>query len=328
MKVSVIVPVYNVEKYLDKCLTSIAKQNFDGYEVLVIIDGTEDGSEEIARRYEKEFPEKLRVIVQENKGLGGARNTGICKARGEYLAFVDSDDMIHPDFLKDTYTKAKEEAADIVVSDIEYVDEQGNSLKCEPARPGNSDYIQFDKKSKILMWPGAWNKIYKRELFTKEHIFYPERLWYEDLATTPKVILNAGNIAYIPKAYYYYVQREGSIMSSRNIARNKEIITSFEMITDFFKEHGAYQEYKTELEFLAIYHILYTAAVRINKVDFSSEIQNELVDYVQERFPEYKKNFYLNVLMSTKEKIVIQLLSKKCFKTLNRMFCLVEKMKK
>lgn len=327
MKVSVIVPVYNVEKYLDKCLTSIEKQNFEEYEVLVVIDGTEDGSEKIARKYEKAFPERFRVIVQENKGLGGARNTGIREAKGEYLAFVDSDDIVHPDFLKDTYAKAEEEAADIVVSDIEYVDESGRSLRCEPAKLGNSDEIQFDKKSKILMWPGAWNKIYKRELFVKDNIFYPERLWYEDLATTPKVILNADKIAYIPKAYYYYLQREGSIMSSKNIARNKEIITAFEKIADFFEEHGVYQEYKVELEFLAIYHILYTAAVRINKVDASSRIQEELVDYVQKRFPGYMKNFYLKVLMSKKEKIVIHLLSKKSFKTLNTMFRLVEKMK-
>ena len=327
MKVSVIVPVYNVEKYLEKCLISIANQRFEEYEVLVVIDGTEDGSEEIARRYEKKFPEIFRVIVQENKGLGGARNTGICEAKGEYLAFVDSDDMIHPDFLKDTYAKAKEEAADIVVSDIEYVDEDGKSLRCEPAKPGNSDVIQLDKTSKILMWPGAWNKIYKRDLFVKDQIFYPERLWYEDLATTPMVILNAKRIAYIPKAYYYYVQREGSIMSSKNIARNKEIITAFERIADFFEEHGAYQEYKMELEFLAIYHILYTAAVRINKVDASSKIQEEQVDYVQQRFPGYTKNVYLKALMSKKEKIVIHLLSKKNFKTLNRMFRLVEKMK-
>ena len=102
---------------------------------------------------------------------------------------------------------------------------------------------------------------------------------------------------------------------------------AFEKISDFFEEHGAYQEYKTELEFLAIYHILYTAAVRINKVDFSSKIQEELVDYVQERFPKYEKNFYLKTLMSTKEKIVIYLLSRKRFRTLNRMFRLVEKIK-
>lgn len=316
MKVSVIVPVYNVEKYIGKCLDTIVEQNFNEYEILVVIDGSTDESEKIAREYQQKYPEVVKIICQENKGLGGARNTGIMNAKGKYLLFVDSDDMLYPTLLNDIYEEAVVNDSDIVVFDMEYVDEQGNIIKYEKAKLDKKDLVDFNGKSKILAWPSAWNKLYKKSLFLDSQILYPERLWFEDLATTPKLMLSAKRIDYVPKAYYKYVQRSGSIMNNKKIERNMEIINAFESTVQFIHSNKMYDEMAEEVEFLAIYHILYTAVLRINEVDSTSHLQSKLVDYVKLNYPKYRNNKFLNELMSTKEKIVIKLIGRKMFKTL------------
>ena len=316
MKVSVIVPVYNVEKYIGKCLDTIVEQNFNEYEILVVIDGSTDESEKIAREYQQKYPEVVKIICQENKGLGGARNTGIMNAKGKYLLFVDSDDMLYPTLLNDIYEEAVVNDSDIVVFDMEYVDEQGNIIKYEKAKLDKKDLVDFNGKSKILAWPSAWNKLYKKSLFLDSQILYPERLWFEDLATTPKLMLSAKRIDYVPKAYYKYVQRSGSIMNNKKIERNMEIINAFESTVKFIHSNKMYEEMEEEVEFLAIYHILYTAVLRINEVDSTSHLQSKLVDYVKLNYPKYRNNKFLNELMSTKEKIVIKLIGRKMFKTL------------
>lgn len=320
MKVSVIVPVYNVEKYIEKCLDTIVNQMFDDYEVIVIIDGSTDNSEKIARTYQERYPKIVKIICQENRGLGGARNTGIRNAMGEYLLFVDSDDMLCPATLSDVYEKAVSDDADVVVFDMDFVDECEHVIKSEKAIFGEHDLIDFDMKSRILAWPSAWNKLYRRTLFLENEILYPERLWYEDLATTPKVLMSAKKITYIAKPYYKYVQRVGSIMNSKKVERNLEIIQAFEMIVHYARKKGIYEMVGEEIEFLAIYHILYTAVVRVNKIDSSNKIQHTLVDYVQENYPQYRYNTYLKRLMSKKEKLVISIIGAKQFRMLNIIF--------
>ena len=125
MLVSVIIPVYNVEKYIEKCVTSVLEQTFDDFEIIVVIDGSTDGSEAKARKLQEENPGKIIIINQENKGLGGARNTGIINARGEYLLFVDSDDYIEKELLADATKIIESENSDIVFFDFNYVDENG-----------------------------------------------------------------------------------------------------------------------------------------------------------------------------------------------------------
>ena len=133
-------------------------------------------------------------------------------------------------------------------------------------------------------------------------------------------MLEAEKIEYIPKAYYKYVQREGSIMNTKKIERNREVIEDFETTVDYIKKNRTYNQWVEELEFLAIYHILYTAVLRINELDSSSKLQKELVEYVRKHYPKYNNNKYLNELMSKKEKIVITLIGKKTFKALRLMF--------
>ena len=131
MKISVIVPVYNVEDYLEKCLTSIVEQNFQDYEIIIVNDGTTDNSEKIIENFIEKYSEKIIYIKQENKGLGGARNTGICHAKGEYLMFVDSDDYIAPNMLQVAYDKILSERADLLIFDFYLVSESYEVLNCK-----------------------------------------------------------------------------------------------------------------------------------------------------------------------------------------------------
>ena len=115
MDISVIVPVYNVKSYLSACLDSILNQDFDSYEIVVVDDGSTDGSGELAEQYASRHTDKIRVLHQENQGLGGARNTGIKDAKGEYVAFIDSDDWIKPNMLSTLWKEIQQTGADIAV---------------------------------------------------------------------------------------------------------------------------------------------------------------------------------------------------------------------
>lgn len=321
MLVSVIIPVYNVEKYIEKCIESVLEQTFGDFEIIVVIDGSTDGSEAIARRLQEENPGKITVINQENKGLGGARNTGIINARGKYLLFVDSDDYIEKDLLAEATEIIESENSDIVFFDFNYVDENGTFLGCGKAIPtGNSEFSAMPEA--LTAWPCAWNKLYKKELFTENDIFYPDRLWFEDLATTPRLLCETNKISYIEKPYYNYVQRSDSIMadSKKNtsrILRNKEILTAYELSENYFLQKGKHRQYYPELEYLAVYHILFTAAMRVNESDPGNKLQAELVDYTLKKYPHFEKNRYYKCLLSRKDRISVWFLSHKLFHALH-----------
>lgn len=331
MLVSVIIPVYNVEKYIEKCVTSVLEQTFDDFEIIVVIDGSTDGSEAKARKLQEENPGKIIIINQENKGLGGARNTGIINARGEYLLFVDSDDYIEKDLLADATKIIESENSDVVIFDFDYVDESGALLKHERAVPmGNAELSVMP--GVLTAWPCAWDKLYKKTLFTENGIFYPDRLWFEDLATTPRILSETLKISYLAKPYYNYVQRSDSIMAdskknSARILRNKEILTAYELSENYFLQTGKHAQYYSELEYLAVYHILFTATMRVNKSDPGNMLQAQLVDYTLKKYPHFEKNKYYKCLLSQKDRISIWFLRHKLFRMLHLILDINRKLK-
>lgn len=328
MKVSVIIPVYNVEKYLRRCLDSVVNQNFNDYEVIIVNDGSTDNSLSIAEEYKKNYPDLVNVISQENKGLGAARNSGIDVATGEYLLFVDSDDYIDESLLADTYRVAKKFDSEIVVFDIMYVNEDGEEIKYSSARFNNCSEVHFDDKSVATIWPSAWNKLFKSSLFKDNSIYFPTGIWFEDFAIVPALLMIAKNIQYIPTAFYYYVQRDESIMHSSKIKRNKEIITSYENLLNLISNLELEENYSEELGFLSLYHVLYTATMRINEADYKNELQSELVDYVVSRYSNFENNKYYKLLLTSRERFVISLIKKKRFKLMHLLFVSNRKLRK
>lgn len=242
--VTVVVPVYNVEAYLRPCLDSIEQQTFRDFEAILVNDGSTDGCLPILQEY-VERNENFLLIDQENKGLGEVRNVGIRQARGEYIAFVDSDDILRKDYLERMYAEIKKQDADIVCCEYKFQMPNGFRFRIYPGMYSVSD----EKKAisrlmrDITLHHFSWNKLYKRSLFTQNGIRFPS-MCFEDIATTARVFYYARKIAFIPQPLYYYVQRSSSIMHNISYKRLQEHINSAAILRAFFEQTGEYEKYQ------------------------------------------------------------------------------------
>lgn len=318
-KYSFVVPVYNAEKYLEKCIGSIISQNYDGaYEIIMVDDGSTDSSGQLCEEIKERNPQKsIKVIHQENKGLGGARNTGIMAAQGEYLFFVDSDDSISLEALKKLDEFAEKTDCDIISFNLLRVDEDGNELYTIKAYNEDGAVSSIKEKSDVVLTDhSACDKIIKRKLFIESGVRFPERLWFEDLATIPKLYLFADKMGYMSESFYYYLQRKGSIMNSAKCKKNIDIVTAVESITSFYKDKNLFEKYYSEFEYMAALNIYYLASIRVMNIDPKSELLDEFREYMQNNFSDYKSNKYL----SKKELTVIKLLDKKMYSAVKMVF--------
>ena len=208
---SVIVPVYNTEKYIANTLDSIIDAAIDDMEIIVINDGSKDGSEAIIKEYEKDFPELIRYIKQDNHGLGNVRNVGLKEAKGKYIASIDSDDTININFFADA-VEYLENNIDVVIYDWQSITNEGTY----PTAAIDYVFNNINKYEGLLyttIMPSTCNKIIKKSLFDELKLTYKEDK-YEDLSTNPIIMLRAKTIKYINKPYYEYYIRSNSIMRS------------------------------------------------------------------------------------------------------------------
>lgn len=311
-KASVIVPVYNVEAYLEKCVQSILRQTERDFELLLVDDGSTDSSGQLCEELAKK-DSRIRVIHQENQGLGGARNTGIREAKGDWLLLVDSDDWIEPEILEKSLEAGLREEADMVVFPFRSVDEEGRELAVFRENvPLDRALSLKERKDILLTAPVAWNKLYRTAFFRETGLAYPSRVWYEDIRTTPKLMALARRMVFLGDIGYNYLQRQGSIMNSGKVARNVEIIEAFDDILPWFREHGLFAEYRQELEYLAVFHAYLTASVRVILADRKSPLLARLAAYLQEQFPTWQKNAYLPRL-GAKRRLLVSLLGIKWY---------------
>ena len=199
--ISIIVPVYNVQDYVLKCLESLIKQSYSNIEIIVVDDGATDQSGKICDEYAKK-DERVRVFHKKNGGLSSARNYGIKKAKGEYICLVDSDDYVKGDFVEKMVKAILEKNADIAVCGYNHEIPKAEILTGKEA---TMRLLIKQNNMEII----AWNKIYKRELF--DDVSYPEGMNYEDNLTTYKLLSKADKVVYIAKSLYVYVERAGSI---------------------------------------------------------------------------------------------------------------------
>ena len=317
-KLSIIVPVYGVEKYIDKCLNSLVKQSLKEIEINVVNEGTTDNSQKIIDKYVKKYPDKIKSYIKENGGQGSARNYGLEKANGEYIGYVDSDDFVEKDMYKKLYNKAKENNYDIVVC--------GNYNVSEDYQNKNIDTFinnyNTDLENIFFGKMAVWNKIYKRDILIKNKLEFKEKVWYEDLAFTLKAIMNSNTFAFIDEPLYDYLIREGSTMNNSNVQRNLEILDAFNDILSYI-QHNKKEEYFSKIEFLAIDHIYISAIVRVLKAEADDKVKretiNKLLDYMNKKFPNYKNNKYINTL-SKNRKIIYKLINIKMYGLINLIF--------
>lgn len=237
--ISIIVPVYRVEDYLKRCVDSLLSQTYENLEIILVDDGSPDRCPAICEEYGRKDA-RVRVIHQENVGLSGARNAGIDAARGAYLAFVDSDDYVAPDFIEALYGLAAETGCPIAQCRFAYV--QGEPLGDRRGRDfriyrGESLMEQlYGPENEATYFVVAWNKLYRRDLF--DHIRYPEGRIHEDEATTYLLFHEGKKLAFLDRALYgYYTANSGSI-TARFSGKRLQWLTAHEERIGFFKKNG------------------------------------------------------------------------------------------
>ena len=210
--ISVIVPVYNVEKYLEKSLDSIIEAAIDDMEILIINDGSTDSSEEIIKKYENNYPELIRYIKKKNGGLGSVRNVGLKEAKGKYIASIDSDDTINSNFFIEAEKYLKEDI-DLVICDWLSINEDKTSFETAAIEWALRDRNKYEGLLYSTIMPSTCNKIMKKSILDSLKLEYIEDK-YEDLSLNPLFMLKAKTIKYINKPYYEYYLRSGSLMRS------------------------------------------------------------------------------------------------------------------
>lgn len=291
MKVSVIVPVYNVYDYLEKCLDSLANQTLKEMEVIIVNDGSPDNSQEIIDKYVKKH-KNMHSYQKPNGGLSDARNYGLKYAKGEYIAFLDSDDFVKNDMYEKMYEKAKEKDFDMVVCDINY-------LYPDKTLMVTSGILSDTKDIKSIyssIHPAAWNKIFKKELF-KNDVYFKCGVWFEDVEFIYRMLPYIKSIGVVHEPFNQYVQREGSITNTIN-RKIYDYVDNMNGIIDFYKKRKLYQKYEEELEYVYVRYLYATfikSASRYNKNDYMEAVDTAIKN-VNEHFPSYKKNKYFKGL--------------------------------
>lgn len=245
-KISVIVPVYNMEKRLEVCLDSLVNQTYKNIEIIIINDGSSDSSFKIMQMYKNNYKNKIIIIDRENMGISFTRNEGIMQSTGYYIGFVDSDDFIELDMYEKMIQKIEKENADVAVCDcVWFTDNSSKYISVV------ENIINLKQNPKIIneLDFGPCNKVYKKELFSG--IVFPCNTKYEDLSTILKICYKAGKIVKLNKGFYHYYNNPNG--ETKTI--DKKIYDIFKILDDillFFKKENISEQFSDELQYLCI----------------------------------------------------------------------------
>lgn len=302
VKLSIIVPVYNVEAYLDKCLKSLVNQLLDNIEVIVINDGSPDHSQKIIDRYIKKYPKIIKSKTIPNGGVGNARNVGLSMASGEYVAFLDSDDYVHKDTYIKLYDRAKETNADMVAcgyynvhNDVlteKHVDDGelfGNNIKNHP---------ELIRES----LPFCWAYIYRKKMLDKYDLCFTKHKIFEDLLFVYKCYKHANKIEKVYEPLVYYVDRtDGTSVTQKFSLKFFDI---FEVMRELKKYYGNTID-KKYLTFIALRHIYirFNTKIKFSEMKIKKQFIEDSYNFLDEFDSEWKSNIYFEKI----KKVIILL---------------------
>ena len=286
-KISVILPVYNCEKYLEKCLDSVLLQSFSDFEVIAVNDGSTDSSAEILNRYSQRFAE-ITCVYQENAGQAAARNKGMQYARGEFILFVDSDDYIAPGTLALSYDYAAKNALDVVCFGF-FFERGGNISTMDYIRVGNLS----PRLTYVLFEASPCNKLIRRSLWEENNVRFTQGIIYEDFEIIPTLALYTDKIGYLDQSLYYYVIHENSTM--RQPVYNKKLQCIFRVMESLSQSFGD-TDYQAELEYLYIAHLLHDAVLRFLPFREGKGDILKISDIIRKKYPHWRRNKYYKSL--------------------------------
>lgn len=270
IKVSVIVPIYNSEKYLEKCLDSLVNQTLKDIEIILINDGSTDSSKDIILKYKEQY-NNIILIDKQNEGIGKARNDGIKKASGEYITFVDSDDYIKINMFEDFYNYSKKHEMDMVTGTYYKVKNGKESIfKYSKFKTGN---IKTSPSILFSIEYGPCAKFYKRKMIIENNILFEENKKYEDFPFVSKCLLKSKLIGQITESYYYYVIHENSETTTMD-SKVFDIFHALDVIREYYKREFYL---KDEIDYLIIDKATnYMLQQRVQK---NKKIKKDFIDY-------------------------------------------------
>ena len=294
-EVSVVVPVYNVAPYLRKCIDSILAQTTRDYELILVNDGSTDESPKILEEYAMLLPH-IKLVHKQNGGLSDARNEGMKHAVGKYISFIDSDDFIEPEMLEKCLAKLHQTDADIVIFDYyQYYQETDKKEVMKNSFSGDHTYSLKENPELLTgIANAAWNKIYRRSLFTNNNISYPKGFLYEDLGTTYRLLARAEKVAFVNKPLYDYLKdRPGNITGAFN-QRAYNVLDMVRITLEDYKNLGIYDTYYEELKYLGSINILECLKKTRTCTDYPmvKDYVDACYGFIKENWPEFPKGKY------------------------------------
>lgn len=303
MKVSVVVPVYNVEPYLDKCLNSLLNQSFEDFEVIIVNDGSPDNSSLIIEKYVELNPKIFKAFTKKNGGLSDARNYGLKHIKGKYVTFVDSDDYVEKDYLRKLYNKIDNENLDIVACGMKEITPHGEKIFLESINSINEYLINL---------PAAWNKIFRCSFLKLVDFQFKKGIYYEDLEAIIPLGFEDAKISSINDVLYNYVKRENSITTQKKY--NPKMDSIYIVIDSIIKKSEkkkVYDKYVSEIEWITISRLFHDFGLVFLNYKESLPNLKKSKEYLNYHFPKWYKNKYFKN-QNVKYKIVVYLLYFNC----------------
>ena len=271
--VSVIIPVYNAEKYINSCIVSVLNQTYKNLEIIVVNDGSKDNSEEEILKIKDD---RIKYFYKDNSGCGATRNFGIDKARGEFIYFIDSDDYIDKTMIEKLVNSIKDKDSFVGILGF-YYDIDGR-LKLQKME---------EEEHRTLKSPSVCTRMFRKEILDKSGIRFSGLKIGEDLEFVFKVLAFNNHSTYIDEALYYYRLHEESLTHDNSIDRLC-ILKAIESIEKYLKESNKYEEFKELIEFITISHI-YFAVINLKKNEKFDEMK-EAIRYLLDKYPNWENN--------------------------------------
>ena len=287
VKVSIIIPVYNVAEYLPRCLDSVTGQTLKEIEIIAVNDGSTDRSLSILENYSQQ-DNRILILNKENGGLSDARNYAFPHIHGEYVGFVDSDDFVDPDMYEVMYNRAIKDDSDIVECNLHHTYDDSEDTEIG---------VHITDKQELIMngRSVAWNKIYKTSWLLGTGVLFPKGLIYEDVNFYCKIVPFINKISYVDDPFVHYVQRSSSINNHQTL-KTMQILDILDDIYSFYETHSLIDEYRDALEFLYTRIILCSSLKRMADIEDRAERKRAIEanwDKLVTVFPDWKKGKYL-----------------------------------
>ena len=303
-KVSIVVPIYNLEKYVPRCLDALVNQTLEDIEILCVNDGSKDSAPQIIEDYKTRYPNKVKTFHKENGGEWSARTYGLKQATGEYVGFIDSDDVPEVTWAEKLYTAAKTNDADIAFSGYDRVDlDTGKVVSTEMTQHGTMNKeVDWNDDFIVYANPSLWNKLYRREL-VKDLEFLPFRGCNDTLFLIHSYMNGVKKLTFIPDVLYHYYLRSSSQIHNMH-AKDIENLKKYLVVTrENAKKLGKYEEYKETLSAMAFTHLAISWAfmVSYNKEVNIHDTLKDIIKYLDTEFPEWRKCKHYKLFNSLKK---------------------------